>query len=380
MRPMRKRPDRLRVDAPARAVGVDREKRVLRGYVVAQAGPFKSEGRGEFDEQALARIVELWPKAGLKSRFAHPTESADGLGKYLGRARDPYLSTVTIDGAAVPAVRADLHLDGSASKTPSGDLAGYVMDLAESDPAALSSSLVLSKDEEYRLSSDGARLADGDGSPLPPLWRPKRLYATDVVDEGDAVDGILSPEGEPRYARDYLARGAALFDRLFAGQPRAVVRARATAWLNRYLDRRYGAVKDSDMLGPRLGQVLDDYIEAGASDERPREVIISQMAEAAAISVEEVSAIITGQDVPVTAATLEAFAAVLGCPLSELVAAAEEDGIDFAGEEAPAGTPADQPPADAPAPAPDAPAPMSAKPGVLRRRLKLQERGVRFRG
>lgn len=378
MRSMTKRPDRLRVESPARAVGVDREKRVLRGYVVAQLGPFKSEGRGEFDETSLARIVELWPAAGLKSRFAHPTESADGLGKYLGRARDPYLSTVEVDGATLPAVRADLHLDSSASKTPSGDLAGYVLDLAESDPAALSSSLVLGKDEEYRLSPDGTRLTGADGNPLPPLWRPKRLYASDVVDEGDAVDAILSPEGAPRYARDFLSMGTALIDRLFAGCTRAVVRARCMAYLTRYLDRRFGPMQNRDMLGPRLGQVLDDYIEAGASDERPREVIISQMAEAAAITVEEVSAIITGQDVPVTAAVLEAFAAVLGCPLSELVAAAEEDGIDFAAGEEP---PADAPPADAPAPAPpaDAPAPMSAKPGLLRRRLKLQEQGVRFR-
>ena len=369
------RQQKLRASAPAaRPVGVDREKRVLRGYVVAQAGPFKSEGRGEFDQLALERIVELWPSGGLKSRFAHPTESADGLGRYLGRARDPYLSeAVTPSGAKVPAVRADLHFDPSASKTPEGDLAGYVMDLAGSDAAMISSSMVLSSDQEYRLSADGARLTGDDGEPLPPLWRPKRLFATDVVDEGDAVDGILSAE-PPRYTRDYLARGASLLDSMFPGQRRSEVRARCLSWLSRYLDRRYGSMRQ-DSLGPQLGSLLDDYIEAAASDERPREVILNQLAEAAGIPIEDVSAIVTGQDVPVTAAILEAFAKVLEAPLSELIAAAEADGIDFGAGEEPEGEEGGDAPAE-PAPAPEAPAPMSRRPGVLKRRLRLKERGL----
>lgn len=367
---MKKTPDRLRVETPARQIGVDREAKVIRGYVVAQLGPFKSEGRGEFDQTSLQRIVELWPSSGLKSRFAHPTESSDGLGKYLGRARDPYLSEVMVDGKPVPAVRANLHLDGSAEDTPHGNLAKYVMDVAESDPAAISSSLVLSKDEEFRLSKDGSRLTRDDGEPLPPLWRPKRLYATDVVDEGDAVDGILSAEPE-RYTRDYLAKGSSLLDSLFAGQPRATVQARCQAWLKRYLDRRYGSMS-YEQLGPQLGSVLDDYIEGAVSDERPREVIMGQMAEGAGITVEEVSAIVMGNDVPITAATLEAFAKVLEAPLSELIAAAEADGVTF-GADGEGDTPTDAPVDPAAPPAdPAAPAPMSRKVGILRKRLDLK--------
>ena len=46
-------PDRLRANPLGRgAIGVDRENNVLRGYVVAQLGPFK-DGRGEFDVQLL---------------------------------------------------------------------------------------------------------------------------------------------------------------------------------------------------------------------------------------------------------------------------------------------------------------------------------------
>lgn len=384
-KPMPERPDRLRVSGSGRPVGVDREKNVLRGMVVAQAGPFKSEGRGEFDELSLQKIIEAWPKgAGLRSRFAHPNESSDGLGKYLGRARDPYLSTVLLerDGQTVevPAVRADLYLDASAFSSPSGNLGKYVLDLAESDPAAISSSLVLTSEKEYRTNKDGSPMLDANGNQYPPLWRPKKLYATDVVDEGDAVDGILSANldsTQPRYTRDYLKQGESLLGQLFANQPRRVVRARLLSYLNRYLDRRYGSDSmgqkncrcgGNQQLGATLGGLLDDYIEAGASDERPREVIIGQMAETAGISVEEVSAIVQGSDNCPAAEILQAFAQVLGCSLGELVSAAEADGCDYSGageEEAPAEAPAPEA-----APALEA-APMrsGANPSILRRRL-----------
>lgn len=363
-RVMPEKPTRSRLaPAPSRPIGVDREKNVIRGYVVAQAGPFKSEGRGEFDETSLEQILAAWPKNGLRSRFSHPNESSDGLGKYLGRGRDPFRSTVVIDGKEVPAVRADLHLDPSAFRTPNGDLGTYIMDLADNDPGALSSSLVLDKDEEWRLTKEGTPLTGDDGRELPPLWRVKRLYATDVVDEGDAVDGILSPES-PRWTRDYLSQGEALLSKLFAGQPRATVKARLTAYLNRYLDRRYGSGSMNQQLGPALGGTLDGYINDAASDERPREVILAEMAQESGLDVAVVSQIVSGaSDEGVNTPVLEAFAKVLACPLGELVTAAEEDGIDLTG--ATAEEPAANPPAD--------PAPMS-KPGVMRRRLALKEK------
>src|SRR5262249_40131778 len=147
---------------------------------------------------ALREIVRLGnaSRGGLKARFTHPDMSSDGLGKFLGRARDFTLGTA-VDartGMTVSAGPADLHFDPSAPQTPSGDLAKYVMDLAESDPAALSSSLVLRADEEYRLRKDGTRETDAEGNDLPPLWRPTQLMASDIVDTGDAVDGLLSAE------------------------------------------------------------------------------------------------------------------------------------------------------------------------------------------
>ncbi len=187
--------------AIGRPIGVDRKNNIIHGYVVAQEGPFKSNGRGEFDAKSLATIVALMNanQGGTKSRFTHPDMSNDGLGKFLGRVHNPTLSTA-IDartGKEVKAVRADLHFDKTALETPpSGGrpLGDYVMALAESDPGALSSSIVVKVDEEYRIEKDGTPTLGEDGNPLPPLWRPKDIRASDIVDTGDAVDSMLSAE------------------------------------------------------------------------------------------------------------------------------------------------------------------------------------------
>src|SRR5512146_1524362 len=144
-RKLNTQPSSLRAISTGRPVNVDRQNSVLRGYVVAQAGSFKSEGRGQFDLESLRKIVSLGnsSKNGLRSRFTHPTMSDDGLGKFLGRSRSFALGkAVDSTGKTVDAVRADLHFDSSASDTPHGNLADYVMRLAESDPDAISSSLV----------------------------------------------------------------------------------------------------------------------------------------------------------------------------------------------------------------------------------------------
>jgi hypothetical protein len=224
--------------ASGKPIGVDREKRAILGYVVAQEGPFKTQGRGEFNKKSLQMIAELMTaeKLGLKCRFTHPTLSADGLGKFLGRSINPRLDTITKDGKQIGVVRADLYFDESASKTPNGDLADYVMTLAESDPDALSSSLVIEPEEIYREDTKGQPLRDSEGSLLPPLWYPVSLHASDIVDTGEAVDGLLSANLSVDGLPDEVVRQAAqLLASQFAGQKRAVVRARALAFLDKAL-------------------------------------------------------------------------------------------------------------------------------------------------
>jgi hypothetical protein len=218
------------------SIGVDRENNILRGYVVAQLGHFKSEGRGQFSQDSLAKIVELGNAApkGLRSRFSHPSMSDDGLGKYLGRSKN-----YRLDGDKV---RADLHFDQTALKTPpSGGrpYADYIMELAENDPGALGSSLVL-KPERIPQETEGE----------PDVWMPERLLASDIVDEGDATHGdLLSVEGldqfmegsEHRLPSKVAVAAMQYLSQLFPDSDREVVASRIDGFRDRYLSTRFGA-------------------------------------------------------------------------------------------------------------------------------------------
>ena len=249
--------------------GVDRPNRVIRGYVAAQEGPFK-DPRGEFDRIALEALVAMGNQArgGLKSRFGHPSMSGDAVGKHLGRARNFRMSTA-VDartGVEVLAVRGDLYFDQTAHKTPSGDLAGYVMDLAESDPGAISSSFVLEVREEPKLDARGKQITDEYGEPVPPLWRPTKLHASDIVDVGAAADAILEPDElckvlgvNPTAELKKLLRfdnvqrlGCRLLDGLFPKADRDEVERRCRDWLNRYIDGRFGDPQTPQLDARRL--------------------------------------------------------------------------------------------------------------------------------
>ena len=249
MKTLLERPRWLRANFTSEVTAVDRLKNIISGVIIAEEGPFKTEGRGEFDGQSLRTIVKLMREKpnGLKSRFAHPTLSDDGIGSFLGRFRDPkrdkVLRPADKDSAGektfkeIELVRADLHLDPTSFETPKGNLGKYVLDLAESDSEAFATSLVLQVEEEVRLDAKGRRLQDEKGIDLPPLWRPTVLHGSDVVDTGDATNAFL----DAGQLSDHIVRqGAEILDVQFAGQTREVVEARCFSWLKRYLDLRYG--------------------------------------------------------------------------------------------------------------------------------------------
>jgi hypothetical protein len=186
----------------SQCLGVDRthDGTVIRGMVIAQEGPFKSKGRGAFDEQGLRQIAALCNQApkGLISRLGHP----DMLGassrefKVLGRMRNFRMDkAVNRDGQTVPAVRADLHLAEYAMNhsvdggSPAGRL---VADMLDEDPASLSTSLVLRPNIKYQNDAKGRPMKGSDGEPLPPLWYPLSVEASDVVGVGEAVDSALA--------------------------------------------------------------------------------------------------------------------------------------------------------------------------------------------
>ncbi len=228
----------LRANTSARQLGVDRENAVIRGVILAEEGPFKSEGRGEFDGKSLKQIVSLSKDhpAGLRSRFTHPDLSSDGLGKYLGRTKNIHRATIERGGKVSQVVRGDHFFAKSAFNTPSGDLATYIMDLAEEDPEALGMSLVLSSEEEFRTKPDGSPKVDENGNELPPLWRPTSLRAVDFVDSGDATNSLLTQSLSIDGLPDRVVREAAqLLKSQFAGKPREFVEPRLNAWVQRVL-------------------------------------------------------------------------------------------------------------------------------------------------
>lgn len=266
----------LRTKAAGTA-SVDREKGVIYGVILAEEGPFKSEGRGEFDRQAIRSIVRLAKGAtgGLKSRFTHPSLSNDGLGKYLGRFHDVRSDVILreagrdADGRPlqkeVLAARGDLYFDKTALEEPPGGgkpLGLYVMDLAESDPDAFGTSLVLKTDQEMRLDKQGRPLKADDGTDLPPLWRPKQLHASDVVDTGDATNSFLSAELLAGLPDAIVRQGCEMLDQQFAGKDRAFVESRLSGFVRRYLSLRFGEEPEEEETEEASadGTMLDIYV------------------------------------------------------------------------------------------------------------------------
>ena len=128
------------------------------------------------------------------------------------------------------------------------------MTLAETDPDIFSTSLVLQTEKEPRVGENGQPLMGPDGNQLPPLWRPTKVMACDVVSTGDATSGLLARMGGTLenlsgLPNAVLFQGAALLDRQFEGRDRAFVEGHCQAFLHRYLDRRYGlAAGESTLL------------------------------------------------------------------------------------------------------------------------------------
>lgn len=173
--------------------GVDREFKhdkghgAIFGYAVISKGPLNDGDSRDWenDDKSLSQVIDLGnaAKMGVKARFGHPNMSSDALGTFLGRSKN-----FRLDGDVV---RADLMIDETAYKTPDGDLALYILDLAENDPAAFGTSLVFSAELETRLNEDGTAKKDDKGNPLPRLVRFTKLFASDVVDDPAANKGLF---------------------------------------------------------------------------------------------------------------------------------------------------------------------------------------------
>ncbi|MCK5161651.1 MAG: zinc ribbon domain-containing protein [Candidatus Aureabacteria bacterium] len=173
------------------ANGVDRQyedknsKGIIKGFAVMSKGNVKDMRGWVIDDKTLDQIVsagKAHKKLGLKSRFGHPNMSDTALGTFLGRAKN-----FVKDGDIV---RADLYLSKTAYSTPKGDLASYVLDLAEKDPEAFGTSVCLG---EYELEDQiiTKEQKDEGVTDLAPLLRVKTLETVDAVDSPAANNSMF---------------------------------------------------------------------------------------------------------------------------------------------------------------------------------------------
>lgn len=107
----------------ADSMGVDRSNRTIRGLVIMQLGPTKTKEPWLVDMTTLRQLVELGNAGKIQAHLTHDHTGQEGIGDRLGE-----FSNFRID---MDVVRADLKLFEAASKSPSGDIADFVMTLAE---------------------------------------------------------------------------------------------------------------------------------------------------------------------------------------------------------------------------------------------------------
>lgn len=184
-------------DEPLAAVdpnGGSRNAGIIRGASLIAVG--EALGHDAYiDEETVRQTVELGNSkdGGVKVRFTHPSMSGDGLGSYLGRARN---FEVSEDGQQAIG---DVHFSPTSRETPDGDRGGYVMELAKDDPDAFGMSIVFDHD----LAAESNFVAEN----------------SEADDDGRQV--FESPAGESNPANFYHVRLSALHGADFVDEPAA---------------------------------------------------------------------------------------------------------------------------------------------------------------
>lgn len=163
------------------------EAGVIRNFAVITSG--EALGHGMWVDTEFVSNVALQlsaSKKGIVSRYTHPNMSGDALSKGLGRV------VYTADGDGK--VRGDLHFYKAAHKSPDGNLAEYLMDLASDDPESFGASISFERDVE----KEEIYAADNPSSPDPrnidnlPHVRLSKLRFVDIVSQPAAnPDGLF---------------------------------------------------------------------------------------------------------------------------------------------------------------------------------------------
>lgn len=230
--------DMFRTALATGAERVDRKNKIIFGANLMQTGDLNDDRDWTVDDGTLSNALEIMSRGnnGSKARFTHPNMSADGMGSYLGRWKNPRIDAGTL--------RADLHLADSAFKSPNGDLGTYVMDLAEEDPEAFGISLAtrINEPEMNKLRLD-LQSADANWKGRTPL-RFRAVHAADVVDEPAATRGGFFSLTEVDN-RSLPAQATVLLDSYFSDAEPEVVTARINGFLATYFKGKGKAMPET---------------------------------------------------------------------------------------------------------------------------------------
>ena len=233
------------------------------------------------DEVTLEQVAQYanQGKHGVKSRFTHPSMSADGMGRHLGRIKN-----VRVDGYRV---LGDLHFAQSAHATPEGDLAEYVMTLAEEDPAAAGLSIVFEHDQEaeqeFMAEHTSSKFASPDANNTKnfPHVRLEKLRAADIVDEPAAnPDGLFDRQTLARDVDELLSYAAGISVDKPKSLAFGVDADRASQFLGRWLERHQLSIVSRNEEISEMSEATE-IVEAGVSDSAPasftREDFLSEL-------------------------------------------------------------------------------------------------------
>lgn len=223
---------------------VDAKARTINGAKAIQEGPLNAGDARPYkvDETSMNQLVALVnaSQTGAKMRFAHPNMSRDGMGRHLGRATNARI--VTPDDGSPRYVAIDARLHESASRSPSGNLAQHVLDMATEAPEDFGLSIA------PLLDSEAMNKIEPDEQGLVPI-RLKALRAIDFVDEPAATSGGLFALDSGDLP-DLPAQVTRILDTFFADSPAEVIRSRFGEFLTRYLINR-GEVDMTTVADPK---------------------------------------------------------------------------------------------------------------------------------
>lgn len=240
------------------------------------------------DQETVAQVKQLAAasKFGVKSRFTHPSLSADGTGRHLGRLQE--FGEYDDDQR----VLANLHFAQSAHKTPDGDLAEYVMMLAEEDPQAAGLSIVFEHDHESEMQfmlDNGAEFQgsyiditnfqspDPDNSHNYPHVRLKELRAADVVDEPAANPaGLFDRQDLARDVDALLSYAAGLTEQKPTVGAFDVDPDRASQFVSRWLSNHGLSLTSSKEPAP-MAETQPAAPEQPATPTVTRESVLSEL-------------------------------------------------------------------------------------------------------